>query len=219
MRMDRRALAAGAVLVTLAVAGSLLWWRSTADEALPINGASVGAVMILPKNQPDFTMGLFLIERPGAEVTVVEVKPYTSPNVEFLGAFTVWPRDEPDNKLQASRGFPPTPPRSHFDPAVRHPLGEVIPATETAHIPDDPDFTRPPPVRVMAGFRIRSGDVAAVKGVEIEYRVNGKRVRELFDHEIIACVDPSPCEPPAGMSESAWQDQILRQFGLLREES
>ncbi len=216
MTMDRRTIAAVAVLVALAVAGGFGWWRSAADERLPINGASIGAVMELPKKQPAFTMGAFLIDRPGTEITVLEVSPRTSPNVEFLGAFTVWPRDEPDNKLTTSRGFPP--PRRLFDPAVRHPLGEPIPATETAHIPGGV-YNEPPPVRVMAGFRIRSGDLAAVKGVEIEYRVNGKKVRELFDHEIIACVDPLPCDPPAGTSSTEWHNQIFGQFGLLRDES
>lgn len=212
MTMGRRHIAAVAVLTLLAVAGGFLWWRSAADATLPTNGARAGYGMTMPKGQSDFTMGLLLIERPGAEVTVVEVEPRTSPNVEFRGAFTVWPRDYVDNNLTLSRQFPPRPP---FDLAVRHPLGEPVPAAETAHVPGGV-YNEPPPLSVMAGFRIRSGDVAAVNGIEIEYRVNGKKVRELFEHTAIVCVRPRPCNPP---DEPEWEDQILRQFGLLRDES
>lgn len=217
MTFGRKGVAGVALLVLLAVGGALIWWRAAAGTSLETTGARIGGEMILPRTTTDFTMGQIYIERPGSEVEVLEVKPRTSPNVQYLGAFTVWPRDLPDNNVGSSYQFPP---RQPFDLAARHPLSEVVPALETAHIPAG-DFTRPPPVGIFAGFRIVSGSVAAVDGIEVVYRVDGRKVREYFDQVLFACVKPDPCSdaPDDDLSSDEWRDETLRQFGLLRDES
>lgn len=194
--------------------GGFAWWRSAADETLPVNGAKFGTGGTLSQSIRDFALGMILIERPGAEIAVLEVKPRTSANVEFLGAFTVWPRAYVDNEFTPftlSDGFPPIP---SVPPAARHPLGELVPAAETAHIPAG-DFTKPPPLAVIPGFRVTSGDVGVVAGVEVAYRVDGKTVRELFDHTAFVCIQPRRCSPPADVDSKDWERQIFREVDLV----
>lgn len=78
------------------------------------------------------------------------------------------------------------------------------------------DVDVPPPVVVNAGFRITSGDVGAVNGVRITYRVGGKTTHKDFRIFVIACVKPNPCDAPDG--EEDYEDVVLREFGLMAGE-
>lgn len=211
----RRTLSAAALLAVLATAGGLLWWRASAGTPLETYGARNVYVMVLPKSTTDFTMGEIYLESPGDEISVLEVKPRTSANVEYLGAFSIWPRDALGNNLVTSGGFP----ARSIDPAIRRPIEQAVPAGETAYASGG-ERNEPLPVLVSAGFRITEGGMGAVNGIEVVYEVNGKKVRELFNQVVIACIKPLPCEPPNDLpSGDDWEDHVLREFGLLRDES
>lgn len=66
------------------------------------------------------------------------------------------------------------------------------------------------------GFRVVSGDVGAVNGVRVTYKVNGAETYKDFHHAVTACVKPNPCDWPKGTDhEDDYEDVILRQFGLV----
>ena len=67
---------------------------------------------------------------------------------------------------------------------------------------------------LAVGFRIASGDVAAVNGVLVRYKVDGKIEHEQFRQAVIACVEPSPCKASID-DASDFSDSVLRRFGLV----
>jgi len=155
-----------------------------------------------------FSLGSPMIKEPGKRVQVVSVEPLMSPNLEYLGAFTVWPTDDELYSI-GGPGWP-----DHNLPR-RHPLTEEIPAAVTAARPFPPGSAEThAPVSVSMGFRIRSGDIGALNGVRINYRVNGKMHHEFFAHAVIACVKPNPCDGPDDAQGRAWWHQVLYNFGL-----
>lgn len=200
------------LVLLVGVAGAVWAWNDGPEGFGPTDPSTTYGVS-LDKDESDFTMGLLYIERPGAELEILEVHPLTSPNVEFLGAFTVWPRDFlTSSRLAVSPTFPPSRMK------VRHSLGEVVPAAETGFVPAG-ESEAPSPLTVAAGFRIRSGDKGAVNGIQVVYKAGSKTLRQVFKQAAFVCIKPLRCTPPDGVSTSEWENQFLRQFGLLPEES
>lgn len=167
--------------------------------------------MTVKKADPTFTLSSIYIERPG-EVRILEVRALTSPNVEYLGAVNVWPSDYRTTPLSIGPGFPSP------ELKVHHPIDVPVPMAEMNLAPQ-PGVTSSPPLAIAAGFRIVSGDLAAVNGVRVVYTANGKKFTETFRQAVIACVKPRPCDEPEGADFNTWQNQILTEFGLLPEES
>lgn len=207
-----RLVGAVTAIAGLALAGGAVLWSNDSEDLLkPLNPqVTYGGVQMTADTQ-EFTIGNLRIERPGEEVTVLEVTALTSPNVEYLGAFTIWPRDFPTNKLVAGPGFPPERMKD------RHALGEGASAVETAFVPPGDTDGQPPPLAVAAGFRLASGDVGAVNGVQVVYKVGDETVREVFREAAIVCL-PS-CESRPDFAEADFNERILRQLGLLPKES
>lgn len=161
-------------------------------------------------SQRDFHLS-FRIERPGATIRVLDVQALTSPNVEFLGAVTVWPRDLPGENMGIGLKYPP--PKAK---AV-HEVSEEIPAAETLVVPKP--FTEPPAVYVVAGFRLRSGDIGAMNGVKVTYEADGKKSTDTWTVAGIACLKPKMCKGPAGSDDPEFENRVLREAGLLPKES
>lgn len=183
-----------------------------ADDEFVAAAPTGGYVMELKKADPTFTLSSIYIERPG-EVRILEVRALTSPNVEYLGAaVNVWPSEYRTTPLSVGPGFPSP------ELKVHHPLEEPVPVAEMNLAPQ-PGVTSPPPLAIAAGFRIVSGDLGAVNGVRVIYTANGERFVETFRQAVIACVKPRPCDEPEGTDFNTWQNGILTEFGLLREES
>ena len=170
-----------------------------------------GAVVPL-EGQEAFTLSTLDLYRPGAELHVLGVEALTSPNVQYVGAVNVWPRDSAKNALFTGPGFPAPEIKTH------HPLDEIVPASET-DIPALPGIERPPPLSVAVGFRLLSGDLGAVNGVRVTYTADGKKAVETFRVALIVCTKSRFCEPSKGESDSEFNDRVLNQFGLLPKKS
>lgn len=156
--------------------------------------------------QRDFHLS-FTIDHPGSVIRVLEVQALTSPNVKYLGAVTVWPRDLPGENMGFGPKYPP--------PAAKrvHQLNEEIPAAETVVVPAP--FTEPPAVHVVTGFRLIDGDIGATNGVRVSYEVDGKQSSETWTVAAIACRKPTGCKGPAGSDDPGFEDRVLRAAGLL----
>lgn len=195
---------------------------SVAGMAVARGGNSVGALtptepelgyaMTLKQSDRTFTLGSIHIRRPGEEIRVLEVRALTSPNIQYIGAVTIWPKDHARQALGIGPGFPAPELKLH------HPLDETIPAAQT-NIAPLPGVTLPPPLGIAAGFRVVSGDLGAVNGVRVVYTANGKKITEDFRQSVIVCVKPRSCKTPDGEDSAARHDAILNQFGLLPKDS
>ncbi|MGQ0464415.1 MAG: hypothetical protein ACT4QG_03740 [Sporichthyaceae bacterium] len=126
------------------------WWARRRWQALAVAlgvVAATGAVYAgtrgeaeeLPRSSPrttygfnemapgaTFAMGNLRISEPGKTVQIVSAKALTSANVEYLGAYTVWPRDY--FGITTDDTFP--------SPAqkVRHQLNEPVPPSWRSRI-------------------------------------------------------------------------------------
>jgi hypothetical protein len=197
----------GAALV-VALAGLGVWWRSRGDGGLPHKHPEVLAVLA-PMNPSDtsFSFGTAHIRAAGKTLQIVSVQPLMSGNMEFLGANTIWPTDN-EQLATTALGFPaPLMPR-------QHPMNQVIPASVTGAPYEGPgDDHSPVPVGIALGFRIRSGDIGAVNGFMVTYKVNGDTYRQFFPDAVIACAKPNPCGPKTDPG-SVWSGQTLYSLGL-----
>lgn len=144
------------------------------------------------------------LDFPGSEIHVLDVSALTSPNVTFLGAVAVWPRDLKKGSVGGGPKFPP--------PEIRgdHPVDQLIPAAETAFVPEGWDG--PASVAIAFGFRMNGEGTGAVNGMRIVYEVNGKRKVEVRKIAIVACL-PKHCGDRS--TELGFSDGVLRQYGLL----
>ncbi|MGQ0467744.1 MAG: hypothetical protein ACT4QG_20800 [Sporichthyaceae bacterium] len=149
----------------------------------------------------DFSMGVRLGAEPGKTVQILEAKALFSANVEYLGAYAVWPRNFASSGL--AEGYP------YADQKVRHPLNEPIPAAETTVF--DPESQHYLPIVVTLGFRILSGK-GGVNGIHVTYKESGKTKREYFPYGAIGCVKPLRCEGDDQRTDSA----TFRELGLMR---
>lgn len=206
--------------------GPLRWWRrrrwQAAAVSLAVIGAAAGIAIVtsgrgddLPGTPPriryslydkkpgdtNFSMGVRLVLEPGRAVQIVEAKALFSANVEYLGAYAVWPKNFVSPGL--TEGFP------YADQKVRHPLTEPIPAAETAVL--DPESQQYLPVVVTLGFRILSGK-GGVNGIHLTYKVDGKTKRQYFPLGAIGCVKPLRCEGDNQRTDRA----AFRELGLIR---
>ncbi|MBA3745205.1 hypothetical protein [Sporichthya sp.] len=147
------------------------------------------------------------LDHPGAEIRVLEVTALTSPNVVYLGAVAIWPRDLRSGSLGTGPKFPPPRIRGH------HAVDQVIPAAETALVPKGWD--EPAPVSIAFGFRLDGKEPGAVNGLRIVYEVDGERKVELYRIAIIACAPPKGCRGARQMDDPEFTDNVLRRYGLL----
>jgi len=199
------ALGATLAIAAAAVTGGA-WWHARGDGGLPHRHPV--AIFTLPPLDPantSFSLGTPEITEPGKQVQVISVQPLMSPNIEMIGAYAIWPRDTPVSSAGGS-GFP--------DPAYarhHHPLTEVIPPSETSYgiTASNP---RTADVRLSLGFQVRSGDIGAVNGVLVTYKVNGDTHHKFFAHAVVACVKPNPCTGPDG--DRHWEEEVLYNLGL-----
>lgn len=201
---------AAAVLVG-AVAGGV-WLRRGGTDPLTLDYSEVGFTLpVMEPGKAEFFMGSIYLDHPGKSVEVLEVESLRSPNVEYLGAFTIWPRDFPTNRQTVGRGYPPARLKD------RHPaFGTVVPADETAFVPKGFEHRGAPPVVVNVGFRLASGDVGVVNGIRVTYKVDGKKTHKDFRYFAVACVKPNPCTAPQGSIES-YADIARDMFGLRKK--
>lgn len=158
--------------------------------------------------QDTFSMALMPLEEKGQDIEIVKVEARTSSNVEHIGTAAVWPRDldvegNPGNMF----GFPVLGP-SH--PA----LGIVVPAAELDYSPKGFDGVSGD-LFVNAGFRLVSGDVGAVNGIRVTYRVGNKIKQKFFAHAVIVCKAPNRCGNPGGATN--YSQGVLATFGMVPE--
>ena len=156
----------------------------------------------------DFSFAGMYIDEPGKDVQIVSVTPLIASNVEFLGASTIWPRTTPYGMQPQGPGYP------HEGAIALHPTAEVIPASETSYV-ELPGREKPRSIRVLAGFRLLSGDIGALNGVELTYTADGKTVRQVYDYAALLCHTKEHCSAPDG-ANYYWPARVIRDFGLVR---
>lgn len=201
-----RTVAAVLTAVLVVTASGVAWSKTRPEPAQPASPQVLyGGIHV--KKDHKFHIGLIEINADGKDVTVLEVTPTMSDNVEFLGAVTTYGEDE----LQGGPGaagssFPPP-----YLGTTTHPIGEVIPAFKTSYIPAGHD--KPAPVIVTAGFRLKSG-VGGVNGIRVVYRVGDKKHTEFLRYAAVATTAPwSKKDAPDG-----YYEDVLRSYGLLPAE-
>lgn len=207
-RPDRWRLWIAAGLAVAVVAGgatAAMALRGGGDDELPRQTPE--ATFRLENMKPgktEFSLGAPNIVEAGKELRIISVKAAYSPNVEYLGAFAVWPRDHGGITFAGGPGFPAPSQKAH------HPIDAVIPAAETAFIPAGQKG--PQPVTVTLGFRLLSG-AGAVNGVTIVYKVDGATKREHFRYAVTGCVKPEPCD----YDDRDFNTNLLRRYGLVKD--
>ena len=203
-----------ALVVAGACAGGIALARGDDGGSVKFEAADprAGYIMPLDGRERTFTLSSLYIDRPGAEIQVLSVEALTSPNVEYIGALNIWPRDLATNALTVGPGYPAPEITKH------HAVDEVVPAAETNLAPM-PGTSSPQPLALALGFRLVSGELGAVNGVRVVYNADGEKVEEIFRHALIVCTKPRLCEPSRGESESEYNDRVLNQFGLLPKKS
>ncbi|MGQ0843495.1 MAG: hypothetical protein ACT4QF_05125 [Sporichthyaceae bacterium] len=170
----------------------------------------VGTIEDLTEQASDFTIGAITIRESGEDVEVLRVRALTSPNLEYLGAITTWPRDGETSAVGSSLGYPPS-------RGVHHPaFGTVIPAAETAQILPGESIARP--VVVAAGFRLASGTVGLLNVIEVTYRVGDDVKTERSSMAMLACFDPCKAKPK-DVDLKAWELQLRDELGVVVRDS
>jgi hypothetical protein len=204
----RSILAALVAVVALGSVGGALALRGHGDQLRPSNPKTTYGLLLEPQDKSSVTLASIYLRHPGKTIEIISVTPLTSPNIQTLGTFTVWPQDYPTNRLLVGPGFPAP------ELKARHPaIGAKIPASETGRIPSDGG--EPFPVTVGLGFRLGSGDLGVINGVQVVYKIDGKTTSELFREAVIVCAPPNRCAPAKGQTQDQFEDAALAQFGLL----
>lgn len=198
--------AAGIVGVVCATTAAA-WWLASDDE--PVDPAALRPTVTYASYplRPGgaFTIGSLNIRTSGVDVEILEVRPYTSTNVEYLGSVAIWPRDMTGPQIGFAEGFPPAGQARHHSA-----LGVVVPAAELTFRP--PGHDEPADLFVAAGFRMREGTVGAVNGITVVYRAGNRNITEHFRQAAVACVRPkSNCPSDEEL------EPILRELGVLRD--
>lgn len=203
----RSAVAIGVALLALTSACSS---GSGAGALKPSKPETTFIAPPITAKNPTFHQSLDL-DYPGTEIKVLEVTALTSPNVTYLGAVAVWPRDLKEASVGGGPEFPPPGIKGH------HALEEVIPATETSFVPKG--FEEPASVAIAVGFRLNGSDVGAVNGMRLVYEVDGKKKMELRRIAIIVCFQKKTCDSSNFDRNPHYDKAILRMYGLLPEGS
>jgi hypothetical protein len=209
--LTRRLIArvSAAILAAAVLAlGTLTWWTQR-PEPFGVARPEVVYSLFPLKGDQKFHMGVAEIDAEGKDVTVLEVTPLISDNVEFLGAVTTYGMDNfQGGPGAAGTSFPPS-----YLGTTTYPIGEFIPAFKTSYIPKGSD--KPAPIVVTAGFRLKSGDDGGVNGVRIVYRTGNKTQTEIVRYAIVAC--QKPCQK-AAKADPDHDKTVLRSHGLLPAE-
>lgn len=219
MRIVRTAIAVSMVIGSLIgiVWAGAAWERHQSFAGLkPATYGDLEQVQVTSTKR-EFSIGVGWLRYPGEDIQVLNVSALTSSNLDYIGASTVWPR-EIDRPSGFGAGF------LVRGLKIRHPVGEMVPARETAWI----EYTgqAPEAVRVLASFRLRSGDLAGINGLMMTYRVGGRTKTEVLNSAAIVCLSPKlakdlltgECHVPAD-APNDWVDQALYGFGLLPKEN
>lgn len=212
-RPSVQAVAAGLTLALLA--GGFWAYRALdSDGGLPRVSPTTGYELYPYKTGKEFSLGSLYIEKPEGDVQILAVKPLTSANVEYLGAYTIWPRDTVRASSSGGDDFP-----APFQEGYERQLNAVIPHEEFAKpaFPGEDGGGGKPLYRmsVTAGFRYLGGGDAAVNGVTIRYR-DGDEVRTQHYKQAIYACEKGPKQRndcPEGFSD----DETLRKLGLLED--
>lgn len=192
------------VAVLVSTIAATLWFTHDADRnRLGTMPEFFWQSVAVDRGAGEFSIQAMYIEAPGEDVTILSVTPLTSANVEYLGSIAVWPRDFPAEWQVTGPGFP------QKRVQVSHPIHEPIPASETAYAERGSvqwDVT------IEAGFRLVSGDIGAVNGIQITYKVGDRVMREVFNRATLACFDKNVC---TGDFEADNREELLDQMGLI----
>lgn len=158
----------------------------------------------------DFTVNAALLSEPGKVLEIIRLRTLTTPNVKYLGAFTVWPRNR-DSISETGFGFP------EDGAQVWHPaFGTPIPAAETGFQHPDEEIIRP--VWVQAGFRLTSGAVGAVNDVEVTYRADDEERRVRSGNGAIVCV--RPCDDADRYKDVLlWERDVRPSLGIVEADT
>jgi hypothetical protein len=210
-RISKRWAAVAAGALALVVAGGSVLALTGGDDSVPLERPVLLNTLGTFKQpgQDTFSAAYLGLEDHGKDLEILKVEARTSPNVEYLGSVSMWPRDieilgsYPGNKF----GYPAY--KAH-----RPAFGTVVPAAELDYSPRGFDG-EPADLFLNAGFRLVSGDVGAVNGIQVTYKFGGKTKRQFFAHAIVVCKAPNPCKGPDGAT--AYSQGILTQFGLVPE--
>ncbi|MGQ0845257.1 MAG: hypothetical protein ACT4QF_14110 [Sporichthyaceae bacterium] len=205
----RWATAAVGALVLAVGAGSFIALAGGDDTGVPLERPIILNTLGTFKEpgQDTFSAAYLGLEDHGKHLEVLAVEARMSPNVEYIGAKAIWPRDVEKNGANPGNrfGYPAYEAHEAF--------GTVVPPEELDYVPKGWDS--PADLFVMAGFRVVSGDVGAVNGIQVTYKFGGKTKRQFFAHAIVVCKAPNPCKGPDGAT--AYSQGILTQFGLVPE--
>lgn len=208
--MNRRLgrIVAAVLTAALVLTVSAVAWSSTRPEPYKPASPQVLYSGIHVKKDHKFHIGLIEIDAGGKDVTVLEVIPTMSSNVEFLGAVTTYGMDElQGGPGSAGSGFPAPYQRT------THPIGEPIAAFKTSYIPMGRD--KPAPVIVTAGFRLTSGTEGGVNGIRVVYRIGGKQHSQFLRY---AAVATSESWRKTEKYADDHYENVLRAHGLLPSE-
>lgn len=156
-----------------------------------------------------FTLGAISITEPGQDVQVLSVRPIYSDNLDYLGAFTVWPRDQRDSSLGVGPGFPAK------EQPHRHSFDELVPAAETEFGITNTD-PLPYPLTISIGFRVRTGDRALLDAVDVTYRAGSVVKHMLVKNAVIACVAPRNCAQPGNESDKAYWAELTHSLHFVQ---
>ena len=204
-RLARTVTAVLAALLVLTATG-VAWSKTRPGPNAPASPQVLyGGIHV--KKDHKFHIGLLEVEARGKDVTVLEVTPTMSENVEFLGAVTTYGEDE-------FRGGPGSAGASFPPPYLRttHPIGEFIPAFKTSYIPQGRD--KAAPVIVTAGFRLKS-DLGGVNGIRVVYRVGDKKHTEFLRFAAVATTEPWGSKKA---DQDGYYEDVLRSHALLPAE-
>lgn len=153
-----------------------------------------------PADQPEFTFMAAEIVAPGQAVEILSVRVLTTPNVTYLGALTVWPRN-PRSAPATGIGFP------HLGARDVHPaFGVVIPPEETGFI--FPGERESRAITVEGGYRLSGAGPGAVNVAEVAYRADGEIHRVKSDTAIIVCL--IPCLDKKRYPDTFEWDRVIR---------
>ncbi|GAA0609035.1 hypothetical protein GCM10009547_08840 [Sporichthya brevicatena] len=186
----------------LLVAGSSWAWSHTRAEAFGPRNPEVSYVGVGMDKRQQFHVAFEYVEAPGKTVTLLEVEPLTSNNVEFVGAVAAFPREGSAN-IGVGPAFPPR-------AKATYPVGATIPATATTYVPRG--WNQEAPVALVAGFRLTNSEIGALNGIRAVYTVDGKRHTVVARHAVIAC--PGSCRAYRDR-DTNWPNLVLRRLGLL----
>lgn len=72
---------------------------------------------------------------------------------------------------------------------------------------------------LAAGFRLTAGDVGAVNGILVRYRVGGDTKTQYFPFAAIICVKPNPCGGKNADDAEAFKQRTLVDLGLVEKDA